>query len=86
MLFRSYALFGSTVTFGTSSTPWKSFYSNDGYFVANQRVVSVQQTTGVAEAAFVENSGGTAVNVDSTFGGYTIQQITQALQNHGLLA
>jgi len=81
-----YALFGSTVTFGTSSTPWKSFYSNDGYFVANQRVVSVQQTTGVAEAAFVENSGGTAVNVDSTFGGYTIQQITQALQNHGLLA
>ena len=46
----------------------------------------VQPTTGVAEAAFVENSGGTAVNVDSTFGGYTIQQVVQALQNLGLLA
>jgi len=46
----------------------------------------VQPTTGVTEAAFVENSGGTAVNVDSTFGGYTIQQVVQALQNLGLLA
>jgi hypothetical protein len=45
-----------------------------------------QQTTGVTEAVFVENSGGTAVNVDSTFGGYTIQQIVQAMQNYGLLA
>lgn len=46
----------------------------------------VQPTTAVAEAAFVENSGGTAVNVDSTFGGYTLQQVVQALQNTGLLA
>jgi len=46
----------------------------------------VQPTTGVAEAAFTENAGGTAVNVDSTFGGYTIQQVVQALQNIGLLA
>ena len=46
----------------------------------------VQPTTGVTEAAFVENSGGTAVNVDSTFGGYTIQQVVQALQDLGLLA
>jgi len=46
----------------------------------------VQPTTGVAEAAFVENSGGTAVNVDSTFGGYTIQQVVEALQTLGLLA
>lgn len=45
----------------------------------------VRPTTGVAEAAFVENSGGTAVNVDSTFGGYTLQQIVQALQSLGLL-
>jgi hypothetical protein len=42
--------------------------------------------TAVAEAAFVENAGGTAVNVDSTFGGYTLQQVVQALQNLGLLA
>ncbi len=46
----------------------------------------VQPTTGVAEAAFVENSGGTAINVDSTFGGYTIQQAVEALQTLGLLA
>lgn len=46
----------------------------------------VQPTTAVAEATFVENAGGTAVNVDSTFGGYTLQQVVQALQNAGLLA
>ena len=46
----------------------------------------IQPTTGVSEASFVENAGGTAVNIDSTFGGYTLQQITQALQNLGVLA
>lgn len=46
----------------------------------------VQPTTGVAEATFTENSGGTVVNVDSTFGGYTLQQVVQALQNTGILA
>jgi hypothetical protein len=46
----------------------------------------VQPTTAVAEAAFVENSGGTAVNVDSTFDGYTMQQVVKALRNAGLLA
>lgn len=46
----------------------------------------IQQTTGVSEAAFVENAGGAAVNVDSTFGGYTVQQVVQALKNLGLLA
>ena len=46
----------------------------------------VQPTTAIAEATFVENAGGTAVNVDSTFGGYTLQQIAQALINVGLLA
>lgn len=44
-----------------------------------------QQTAAVAEAAFVENAGGTAVNVDSTFGGYTLQKVVQALQNIGIL-
>jgi len=41
--------------------------------------------TSVAEATFVENSGGTAVNVDSTFGGYTLQQVVKALQIAGVL-
>lgn len=46
----------------------------------------IQATTSIAEATFVENSGGTAVNDDSTFGGYTLQQVVQALQNKGVLA
>lgn len=46
----------------------------------------VQPTTAVAEAAFVANAGGTTVTDDSTFGGYTIQQVVQALRNAGLLA
>lgn len=41
---------------------------------------------GTAEASFTENSGGTAVNDDSTFGGYTLQQVVQALQEQGILA
>ena len=42
-------------------------------------------TAGTGEAAFVENAGGAAVNVDSTFGGYTLQQIAQALIEQGIL-
>jgi hypothetical protein len=41
-------------------------------------------TTGIASSTFVTNSG-TAVNNSSTFGGYTIAQIAQALINYGLL-
>lgn len=41
-------------------------------------------TTAVAASTFVANSG-TAINNASTFGGYTIQQIAQALINYGLL-
>lgn len=44
-----------------------------------------QATTAIAESAFSENSGGTVVNVDSTFAGYTLQQVIEALQNYGLL-
>ena len=46
----------------------------------------VGTVAGTAEAAFTENIGGTAVNVDSTFGGYTLQQVIQALQEQGLLS
>jgi hypothetical protein len=45
----------------------------------------VQPTTAVAAAAFVVGAG-TAVNDASTFGGYTIKQVVQALQNVGVLA
>lgn len=42
--------------------------------------------TSVGEGAFVENAGGTAVNVDSTFRGYTLQQIAEALNLAGIIA
>lgn len=45
-----------------------------------------QPTTAVAEATFVANAGGTTVTDDSTFDGYTLQQIAKALRNAGLLA
>jgi hypothetical protein len=46
----------------------------------------VQPTTAIAEAVFVENAGGTVVNVDSTFDGYTLQQAIKALRDMGALA
>jgi hypothetical protein len=46
----------------------------------------VQPTTGIAESAFVENSGGVNVNDDSTFDGYTLKQVVKALRDAGLLA
>ena len=50
-----------------------------------QDIRDISATTSIAEAAFVENIGGTAVNVDSTFGGYTLQQVVLALQQQGVL-
>jgi hypothetical protein len=46
----------------------------------------VQPTTGIAEASFVANGGGVTVTDDSTFDGYTIQQVVKALRDTGLLA
>lgn len=45
-----------------------------------------QPTTGIAQATFLANAGGTAVNVDSTFDGYTLGQVVKAMRNLGLLA
>ena len=60
--------------------------NHDGTNVGLYGVAPVARaTTGISEAAFVENAGGTAVNDDSTFGGYTLQQIAQALQDIGAL-
>jgi hypothetical protein len=48
-------------------------------------LISHRSRTTISEATFVENAGGTAINVDSTFGGFTLQQIAQALINSGIL-
>jgi hypothetical protein len=45
----------------------------------------VQPTTSISEAAFVADSGG-SIHPSSTFGGYTIAQIAQALIDVGILA
>jgi len=45
----------------------------------------IQPTTAIGEAAYVNNGGG-SIHLDDTIGGYTMQQIVQALQSLGLLA
>jgi hypothetical protein len=44
-----------------------------------------QPTTAIGEAIYTSNGGG-AIHIDDTIGGYTMQQVVQALQNLGLLA
>jgi hypothetical protein len=52
----------------------------------NGAIVKVyQETTGVAAATLV-GGGGTTITDTDTFGGYTLQQIAQALKNLGILA
>ena len=72
------------IGFGTT-TGTKIGYATTQKLAFWNKTPIVQPTTAVAGATFVANSG-TAVNDASTFGGYTIRQVVQALQNIGLLA
>lgn len=46
-----------------------------------------QPTTAIGEATFISaGGGGSQIRTDDTIGGYTIQQVVQALQDLGLLA
>jgi len=46
-----------------------------------------QPTTAIGEATYVSSGGGgSQIRTDDTIGGYTMQQVVQALQNLGLLA
>lgn len=45
-----------------------------------------RETTAVGSATFASPGAGTNIKTDDTFGGYTLQQITQALINQGFLA
>ena len=51
-----------------------------------ENVSDKKSSTSVAEGAFVANAGGTTVTDDSTFRGYTLQQIAQALNIAGIIA
>jgi hypothetical protein len=44
-----------------------------------------QPTVAIGEATYASNGGG-AIHIDDTIGGYTLQQVVQALQDLGLLA
>jgi len=63
------------------ATSFKVQSTNIGFY--NVAPVA-RATTGIAAAAFTANSG-TAVNDASTFGGYTLKQVVQALQSVGIL-
>jgi hypothetical protein len=76
---------GGSMTFGTSNGMEIGTGSSQKIGFWGTTPVA-QPTTGVSEATFVENPGGTTVTDDSTFGGYTIAQITKALQDIGILA
>lgn len=69
---------GSTTghKFGTATTQKLAFWN---------KTPIVQPTTAVTAAAFVAGAG-VAVQDVSTFGGYTIAKVVQALQNVGILA
>jgi hypothetical protein len=71
--------FGLTPAVGTSS-----LYAKEDHTHGTPANPVIKSTTGVSEAAFVQN-GGAVVNDDSTFGGYTIAQIVKALQVTGIL-
>lgn len=47
---------------------------------------AVQGTTANLTGGATAIGVGTTANLDSTYGGYTVAQVVEALQNHGLLA
>ena len=55
------------------------------FFAGKSGICPIGLTASISEAAFTENAGGTAVNDDSTFGGYTLGQITEAMRRAGIL-
>ena len=78
--------FNDAVNIATDTTTGTKIGTSTSQKIGFWNVSPISQpTTAIAEATFVENSGGTAVNVDSTFAGYTLQQIAQALKDIGIL-
>ena len=55
------------------------------FFHGQPGIRPIVQNDAISEAAFAENAGGTAINDDSTFGGYTLGQITEAIRRAGIL-
>ena len=67
-----------------AGSPTENIGTSGGKIGFYATTATTKATTGVSEAAFTANSG-TAVNDNSTFGGYTLQKIAKALQLIGVL-
>lgn len=72
---------------GVSGQDMINLFNNVGVFQMSffGAATVPKATVAIAEIAFVENAGGAVVNVDSTFGGYTVQQLVNAIKLYGLL-
>ncbi len=68
---------GISVVKGATNTPYLGFYGVDEI---------AQPTTAIAEASFVSGGAGSNIKTDDLFGGYTLQQIAQALLELGFLS
>ena len=55
------------------------------FFHGDPGIYPIGLTDAISEATFTENAGGTAVNDNSTFGGYTLGQIAEAVRRAGIL-
>jgi hypothetical protein len=76
-ILNTFQLYSNDITAGNAAPHFRT---------ENGSIVKLyQETTGVAAATLVSNAG-TALTSTDTFGGYTLQQIAQALKNLGILA
>jgi hypothetical protein len=76
-ILNTFQLYSNDITAGNAAPHFRT---------ENGSIVKLyQETTGVAAATLV-GGGGTTITDTDTFGGYTLQQIAQALKNLGILA
>jgi len=76
-ILNTFQLYSNDITAGNAAPRFRT---------ENGSIVKLyQETTGVAAATLV-GGGGTTITDTDTFGGYTLQQIAQALKNLGILA
>lgn len=84
-----YALFGSTVDFGTSSTPWKRVYSiafhdQNGDKLLGDRVVDpdLDDAAAATAASFTDSTGGTASQTLSAVGDTSTTDQSSTINNN----
>jgi hypothetical protein len=71
-----FQLYSADITAGNAAAHFRT---------ENGAVVKIYQETTAVAAATRVGGGGTTLTDTDTFGGYTLQQIAQALRNFGLL-